>query len=351
MSIFYSLSVFAQTNKVGINTETPQATLHIAGNLRIDSVGRDSLAQYAPLVIDNNGEIKKQDLDTFGIVISMKYGETISAGDIVSIGDGLAGYPVIIQPPFTSVVDVSLNQGTWCGQSFVTSTSATGIRAITIACSSGQTTFTIKLRESVSGLPVGPDLRTITHFQSPNSYGVFTFVFNPPVVVLPSHEYAFIVDFYRPVGINVRFAYTTGNPYPSGMRFQSADSGVTWTSFPTQDLQFGIFETQTIPGYLYKAKVQSGVLSPIATTFYTSTATSYDFSDRASNILGVALTPGTKGTLGRISTGPICPVPITLSPGRSYWLTSTPGSISSGPSTYDKQVGVAVTTNKLLLIH
>jgi hypothetical protein len=249
------------------------------------------------------------------------------------------------------VVDANLNQGTWCGQSFVTSANAQGIRAVTVACSSGQTTFTIKLRESVNGLPIGPDLRTITHIQSPNSYGVFTFVLNPLVFVLPSHDYAFIVDFYRPVGINVRFAYTTGNPYPGGMRFQSTDSGATWTSFPTQDLQFGIFETQTIPGSLYKAKVQSGVLSPTATTFYTATATSYDFSDRASNVLGIALTPGTKGTFGRISTGPICPVPITLSPGRSYWLTSTLGSISPSPPTYDKQVGIAVSANKFLLVH
>lgn len=225
-------SVDAQN--VGINTEQPQATLHVVGNLRVDSVPIDIGNQSISLAINSNNQIVKQPVDTLGEYITVIYGENINAGDAVSIGDGLTGYKTIDQTSNNAIL--TLPVGNWIGQTFMTTNNALALRMVGISTSGGISTLRVRIRDVSGGIPTGSDLGIASYYQNPTSHGVFYFVFSQPVPVLPNHMYALIFD----ASVQVKPDYSTLNPYLYGNRLHSTDGGITWTSFTAQDLEFHI---------------------------------------------------------------------------------------------------------------
>ena len=338
-----SYSGFSQG--VGINTEQPQATLHVAGTVRIDTLGDDLDGVFPTVSVDSHGDLKKRQIDTTGSYIKAVYGEDILLGDAVAIGDGITGYQSIDQSINTGTITVPSSN--WIAQTFLTSNSATGIRAVGISSTSAITTFRARIRDVSSGVPTGPDLGSVTYFHNNNSHGTFVFVFNPPIIVLPNHQYALIID----VSNQVKPDYSSTNVYLGGNRLQTSDSGVTWVSYPSHDWEFQVFETQTTAGLLYKARTQSGTLTPLAVSFFNSSTTTFGPPDRMNNFVGFSRQSGLKGATGKVSVGPICiNVPNTQA-GRSYWLSASPGVLSSQSVSPEKFVGLALPGSKFFIMH
>jgi hypothetical protein len=341
---------FGQGN-VGIGTNNPQATLHVAGTLRIDSLPQNNSPQV--LTITPAGIIGKMKLDSVLFpdpetsLLELEYGEDISAGDIIAIGDGVRGYLTLDQT--VNNQNLLYSAGTYVGQVFKTSEVATGIRAITCRMTSNETLFRIAIREISTGVPTGNDLGSVTYYYSQALSGIFTLVFPIPIPVQPNTLYAFYCDPVRNNGGGTSYFFSTTSTYPDGTRIQSTDGGITWQMFPDQDLVFRVYETQTQSGKAYRAVAQSGVMNPWATSFLLSGSTTFGSSDRTNNVIGFAVTSGIKGSIGTVAISSIyeSPTPV-FTPGATYWLSSTPGMVSPVVVPPEKKLGFAISETKLL---
>jgi len=352
--VFFSLSVIAQTNKVGINTETPQATLHVAGTMRVDSLPNASITKVLGTdSLGNLGVFSNQSIIDLVNKSPFIYGESIQAGDLLAMGDGLTGYLTVDQQtsPFTSL---TVPQGELVGQSFVTSSTALGIKAVRFRAGANQTTFTVKIRRCMGGLPSGPDLATASYYHAANNPAIqFMLVFDPPLSVLPNTQYAFIVDFQRPGGGTTPFFYSNANLYPDGMRLYSSNSGTSWTNFPSQDMVCSIFETQTQVGRVYKSRTYptTSILDGAINYGYsTSNEDHFGFADRLDNSIGVAMESGIGGETKRVFVGTPCDGFTGLVSGKSYYLDLIPGhiSITKPAVSIIKRVGFAVDNHRMV---
>lgn len=308
--------------QVGINTETPQAMLHVAGTVRIDSLKKITSDEMVPVYTDSSGTLYRSEHRSGEVSILMPYGETIYQGDAVSVGDGLTGYMAVSQT--TNTGNVSLNSGSLIAQTFTTSPHATGIKAVSIFSTSGQVTFQITIHELVGGVPSDSSLGIATYTHTANSTGTFTFLFDPPVLVSPNKDYAFVVNFVK--SGSIKFNTATSNPFSVGVRLQRDPPTSPWVSFPQEDLQFRIYETQTRAGYVYRSKRESPVLNPsITQSFFITTLP--EFSDKLDNFIGFAKKDGGLGETHPITIGPLVYGCVGLVPGAGYRIGSTPGQI------------------------
>ncbi len=353
--MMYSLSVVAQINKVGINTETPQATLHVAGNMRIDSLSSGSITKVLGTdSLGNLGNLSNQSIIDLVNKAAFVYGESIQAGDLLAMGDGLTGYLTVDQQanPFSSVVTP---QGEWVAQSFVTTSSALGIKSIRFRAGANLMTFTAKIRRLLGGVPSGPDLATASYYHAANNPAIQAMlVFDPPLLVLPNTQYALILDFQRVGGGSTTFFYSNANPYPDGMRLYSSNSGASWTSFPTQDMVFSVFETQTQGGRVYKTRTYpTATILDGAINYGYSTGNEDHFGvgDRLDNTIGVASESGALGETKSVYVGAPCDGFTGLVSGKSYYLDSIPGRVSITKPTVSmiKKVGFAVDSHRMVL--
>lgn len=349
--LIHSTLIYAQQGNVGINTINPQATLHIAGNVRIDSL--PAISSEKILVANSTGDVgfidkdslfpdmEKEDLD-------FEYGEDISSGDIVAIGDGISGYLTIDQA--VSNTNTSFPVTTFFGQIFKTSSVATGIRAVACRVTSSETTFTVRLRKVQSGAPVGLDLGAVSYYYQSPGNGLFTFVFNPPISVNPNEMYVFYVQAVKSSGLPSNYYHSTANVYLDGDYVQTNDNGITWQSNQNQDLVFRIYETQTQQGKLYRAVAKNGALSQFATSFLISGSTTFANADKTTSVVGFAKDSGVKGSVGSVAVGGMYHAPNSVfTAGVHYWLGTTAGTILQYPVVPERKIGFAISSNRLLL--
>lgn len=346
MLFFHHVNIFSQ-GKVGINTTDPQSSLHVGGNLRVDSIpfiDTVAIKKYFHVVSDSFGNIFKLNQKLSENAIILEYGETILTGDAVSLGDGLTGYNTISQN--NNSLNISIDSGNYVAQSFITTNIATGIRAVSFYSTSGQTNFTASIRNFSGGIPTGSDLGVTSYYSAGTSIGEFTLVFNPPVSVLPNTEYAFLIRFTRP-GVNVRFYYDSTDPYLPGA-FLESSNGAVWTSRNSDDLCFKVYETQTVPGKVYKSKIDPSVISPSATSFFTAPPNTFGSGEKEENFLGIAEESGSKDDLKKVSLGPIFSNFVCI-PGRVYYLSNIPGVLSLNPGSVIKIAGFGLDNNNFLI--
>lgn len=348
-----------KAQNVGISTQSsfsPTERLDVDGRVRVRSLPLISVGTQPSIVVANPsgvlGFVSLDSLaanspDTTGPVNLFVYGEDISAGSTVCVGDGLTGYPSAGHS--LPVGPISISSGTWIAQTFITSGTATGIRAVRFRASISNTTFIVKIQACASGIPNGLDLGSSSYTHSGTSSGEITMIFDPPVMVLPNTQYAFIVSYSPNSSLN--FFYTNTNPYSGGSRLTSTNNGSTWVSFANDDLMFLVYETQTSPGKVYNSKVVSGSLNPTVNTSYlTGSPTYYDVGDKLDNFIGVALESGVSGETKEVSLGQVCTGFVGLQPGRNYYLSSTPGQVTLTPPTLVRKAGLALSPTKLLLL-
>lgn len=361
---FFFLALYTFSQNVGINVDTPQATLHVQGTLRVDSVSildtSDTLPKWT-LVCDSLGNFFK----TVPIVIpdpaetiqEFEYGETVSAGTLVSVGDGKSAY-MRCSGDGTFVQNESTNQSRWVAQGFSSSVGLVGIRAVNIKLpiTSGQNTIIFSLCPAQNGVPSMAQAvsRTETFTSTSTSTGWSLFVFDPPLYVPSGAPCFLVVRAYG--GTNTSKNLRTVGESISGTMMISNDAGVTWSSVTGRDLEVQIFESRHWPGKVYGAHsvwmVES--LKPDQGTVLATSGASIvkDFYDRAHNVIGVALESGNAGDVKKVSLGPVVTVPQTLIPGTRYFLSDNPGILGTGMSSpfFNVPVGFAVGTHRLLLV-
>lgn len=343
--LFFTCKYLFSQGRVGINTNDPQNVLDINGDVRVRTVNNYNDLTTV-VVLDSHNVLSKINIkDSFqSKLLSFQYGESINVGDAVSIGDGITGYNTTSQS--LNSLNVSIDSGTYVAQSFVTTSSATGVRAIAFYSTSGQTNFTASIRNTSGGIPLSVDLGVTNYYQAGASIGEFTLIFDPPVPVNPNTQYVFILRFTRP-GVNVRFYYDSTNPYTSGTFLQSFD-GSTWSNRVVDDLYFKIYETQTIPGRVYKSKIDNSVLSPWATSFFTATPNTFNSGEKYENFLGIAQESGLKDEFKKVCVGNICDNFSGII-GRMYYLSTIPGLLNTTPASLSKRAGLALDGNRIYI--
>lgn len=352
------ISSRAVAQGVGINIDTPQAMLHVGGTVRIDSF-KPPLGVCVALMIDSVGNVVKDEVYN-GQTIPLVYGESISAGELVTVGDGTTGYLSAEQKnsPYTQF---NVPMGELVAQSFVTSPQALGIRAIVFRAGiSTQVTFTMKLRRCVNGLPSGLDIATATYTgQGTNTSVDVTMVFDPPAQVMPNTSYVFIIDFQKTGGTSTTtnsYSYSAGNNlYTDGTRLYSSNGGLTWISYANQDMVFCVYETQTQNSRVYKAISVQGGSAILDGNNNKSYAAVYEdhrgVGDRLDNIIGVAAQSGSAGEMKQVYVGNPCSGFSGLIPGSTYYRATTPGQVNTTGAVgfIDRKVGFAVTDQKMFL--
>lgn len=354
----------AQNAGVGINIDTPQATLHVHGTLRIDSlVAFDSLNNPTiwNVVCDSAGNFFK----TVPIVIpdptetiqEFEYGETVSAGTLVSVGDGKSAY-MRCSGDGAFVQNESTSQSRWVAQGFSSSVGLVGIRAVNIKIpiTSSQNTIIFSVCPVQNGVPSMAQAvsRTETFTSTSTSTGWSLFVFDPPLYAPSGSPCFLVVRAYG--GMNTSKNLRSVGESISGTMMISNDAGVSWSSIIGRDLEVQIFEARHWPGKVYGAHsvwmVES--LKPDQGTVLATSGVSIvkDFYDRAHNVIGVSLESGNAGDIKKVSLGPVVTVSQTLIPGVRYFLADNPGILGTGMSTsfFNVPVGFAVGTHRLLLV-
>lgn len=354
---FYSTHLFSQ-GRVGINTNDPQASLHVTGNVRIDSIpflDTVVIKKYYPLFSDSLGNILKlNDRSPNGVSI-LEYGEVINSGDVVVIGDGLTSYRFANQDA-SGLSNVTVPMGNLICQTFTTSSDVLKIRSILFRSSMAQTTFTLSLKACTAGIPAGPDLGVAVFSHTATYTNIqMMLVFPIPIPVQPNTQYAFIIDFVKPGTPSANFYCSNSDLYTGGMRLQSVDNGLTWTSFPSSDLFFSSFEVQTEPGKVYKTKLgleNETIDAGIVNGYMLYNDTHINKGDKIDNFYGVALESGIKGDQKQVAGGYVCNGFNNLITGLVYYLDGIPGKLSTTPYTIpilDRKIGFAFNPATLII--
>lgn len=289
----------------------------------------------------------------FENIFNLTYGEAISAGDAVAIGDGLTGYRTINQ----SISNLNISQpiGTWLAQTFKTSSDALGIRAVRLRLSAAEANFFVSIRNVVGGVPGPVVLGSESFSYTGSSFSDLEMVFDPPIAVTSNTTYAMVVYVTGSTSDFIGTRISSSDSYLDGYRLESFDAGSTWTAL-SQDMKFEIFETQTISGRIYKTKADylypgNDLMRPYAQSLFGVNSNADGTGDRLDNFLGVALESGSIGEVKSVAIGPVVDGFIGLNPGQVYYLGVIPGTLSTIPNDLYlvRRAGFAVTSTKLYI--
>ncbi len=350
----------SKSQNVGINIDTPQAVLHVHGTFRADSLGvADTFARWQ-VVCDSAGNFFKKPVSVFPeysdeTVQEFEYGRDITAGDLVSVGDGRSGY-MRCNGDGAFVQNESTSPTRFIAQGFSTIAGLVGIRAVNIKVpiTSGQNTVIFSVCPAINGLPnMSQAVSRTETFTGGSSTGWSLFIFDPPLYAPENAPCFLVVRAYG--GTSTTKNLRTVSESITGNLVISNDAGVTWSTIANRDLEVQIYEARHGAGKAYPAqsvwKVET--LRPDqATVLATSGTVIYrDLYDVAHNVIGVALESGTKGSTRKISLGPVVTVNQTLVPGMRYFLTDNPGVLGLGmpASFFNVPVGFALDSHRLYL--
>ncbi len=367
IALLLSMVTLQGIAQVGINIDTPQATLHIHGTLRSDSLALVDTAD-APVVwnvvCDSAGNFfKKPTLATSAPILpeetlmEFEYGETLPPGVLVAVGDGKSAY-MRCNGDGAFIQNESTNQSRWIAQGFLSSVGLVGIRAVNIRMpiTTGTNTIIFSVCPAQGNVPHMAQAisRTETFASTSTSTGWSLFVFDPPLYVPSATQCFLVVRAYG--GTNTSKNLRTVGESISGTMMISSDAGVTWSSTSGRDLEVQIFEARHWSGKIYAAHTVwiGESLRPDQGTILATTGTGYvkDFYDRAHNVIGVTRESGVSGQLKKVSVGPVVTVSQSLITGTRYFLSDSPGILGTGmsPSFFNVPVGFAVGTHRLLLV-
>lgn len=276
------------------------------------------------------------------------FGESISVGDAVCVADGSSSHAL-----YSTGATNSLFQGGWLAQTILTSANAKYIQGISIKNkfpgSSGAYEITVSIRATSSGAPTGSDLESRTATVSgttATSEPWHRIMFDGEgIAVSPNTTYAIII---RSTGANaLDTGYEGGNQYSDGSMYTSADGGSTWSISTDNDVDISWYEGQKTPGLWYKADTNGVYSGPkdVSCRYAgdpncrTGWGTEGDLTD---NFIGLASGAASATALGIATVS-------GLTAGVPYYLSDTPGALSTSPGTVVRQVGRALSTTQILI--
>lgn len=363
MSFFITYLGISQN--VGIGTNNPQEKLEVNGKLKIDNIPISSATQFI-LTTDSMGVISKTFKDSIGLlsplidstdrVFFSIYGELITQGDLVSVGDGRTSYlSVSATSPLQNVTPETTSRTKLLGQKFKTSPMAIGIGAVVIdARSLNNTTmiYTATLRDDNNGLPGSTVLgnTTLVHSSSGSSIATTILSFNPPIYVLPNTFYHLVLTSYDSLS-NTSSSLDVFNIdcIPNGYLETSINSGGTWAINSSRDCFIRIYEIQTLAGRVYRSKIYdpNTVMSPNQVSTFNASPYS-NFTDKGNAVLGIAKESGVAGETKKVIISGVADIPAgNLSIGTYYSVGWSAGQLGTGAT----RVGMGIGPTKLLVTH
>jgi len=256
------------------------------------------------------------------IINTFTTGENITAGNSVIVGNA-SGYTG--ETMTTNEGQVGIISGTgWLGQSFTTSASAIGINAVTLYLqqSGGPNTVTISIRSSLTGA----DIESKTATQVVTSSASYTFTFSTSVTVSPSSVYYVVI---RESSDNSSLIYgklSTGSGLSS-----STDSGANWTGEGDNEAIHTINESYTVAGLLYKSDASA--------------------NNEYLNFIGFATETKTAGNTCKVNLTNINQNQTGLTVGVPYYLSDTPGAISTSAGSVSKKIGLSLSATSILILN
>jgi len=153
-------------------------------------------------------------------------------------------------------------------------------------------------------------------------------VFSSPVSVSTNTQYCFTCFGASFTG---DVEHTSSSVYSGGTAITTNDNGSTWTA-QTTDLTFSVIEIDTV----------SGEISPADTTLQ---------GDLSDNFTGFSVSSIAASGTGPVITDGVVTVLSGLTPGSTYYLSDTPGSISTSAGTVSRKIGLALSATTLLIKH
>ncbi len=373
-----AMAQFAGAGRIGINTNAPQATLHVHGRVRIDTLPDAAANTTAAVSVnimtaDSVGNAGQMSLGALSVLIAdsgdhpvlLPYDDAIAAGDVVCLGDGKSAY-MSCNGDGAFSANESVDNVRWVAQGFRSTPVAKSIRAVQVnlPITSGATHhFNFLLRPAVGGIP-GPtnaaaDFETFVGAATVTGWSLF--VFDPPLPVMPNTDYYLVIQAYT--GTNTsRTVRTVANSIMTGTLAVTANAGSTWATYPARDVEMQIYEVRSLPGKVYRAQsvMISETLRPdqgtiLATSGLSATKDRYD---KAHGFIGVAKESGSAGNVKKVSLGPLVTKAQSpkLVPGIEYVLdAATPGRViplgsTSLPAGYfNVKVGFATDSTHLFI--
>ena len=274
------------------------------------------------IIFDTNGNAF---INNMVITRTLNAGESVSAGDAVFVSDGDSGEVQVVNGPGSSGSSSNWGDGTAIkkiAQSF--QLSVTGyvgsIYFSTGSWSAGEIVY-FDIQADSAGAPSGVSLTG-----GPSSYNAATgstYRFNVPLNCTASTTYWVVCS--TAAGVSVNFMHGTG--YASGKAIQY--DGAVWTNFTgsREDFEFDIYEILPL-GYVGQARAN------VAGRYET-------FSGFAAE--SIALDGSGKVSITGLITG------LTGLTPSQYYLSDTPGAISTSAGSATRKVGMAISETELLI--
>jgi hypothetical protein len=265
--------------------------------------------------------------------ISLVAGEAILRGDAVAIGNGSTQYQEA-KNTTSGTEDLAVHTDVWLYQTFKTTSDAKKISSVKLKLKVGvNSTAEVRIYattgSSESKTPTGSSLGSATAVVSETSATVKTFTFATPISVDPETEYAIVLLMQSGGGIT--WQRSEEDEYANGNSGNSTNTGSSYNVYGTWDFYFEAYEIKAERGKLYK----------------TNASVQGDLSD---NFIGFASNSVSSGGSVDIIVNGVSPIATsTLTIGNFYYLSDTLGKISMSTTTSEKQVGIAIDTNKLLI--
>lgn len=354
---------FAFSQNTGINTPNPTETLDINGGVRIRDIPITG-SHRSVVVIDDTGKLYQLPYDSLQSSANTKFktstlsliaGDTIHAGDCISLGDGLTGISRIQTSAYPYTAD-PMTKTWWLAQTFITPPKTVAIKALVfdleVSGANPSDTLICSIRELVGGIPTGPDINNQqARVEGPNgnsvSYTNARVLFHPPLVLQPNKAYALVV----------RTGFTTATihlhkqnlgMYPSGHALVSMNAGATWQVQTAFDFNVIFYLCETEAG---KAYPSSSAYTGSSTVGYSAidipcfesngcNPNFYGKNDRYDNVIGIAQQDVLPGQLVPIQINGFTDLVTGFPLGKKLFVSPVPGQVSvSGTKTAGLSTG------------
>lgn len=265
-------------------------------------------------------------------VVTLTAGESISQGNAVSVGDGAT---VSASAPALNSDGVILSSTTWEANSFTTSAvtfyqlTAASQRVHNTSGSAGVgVVLKFDIRTDSAGVPSATSLYAGTNtFNIASSQDLLiTHTLSSPLTLALNTKYWVVVSCTSNGGgqIQYRLASTSANVAQS-----TTNAGTVWSAASNDGCM----------GYSYTTSVAGNI--------YQSNATNSDF--RANAFAGIAQVAIAPSASGAVKAYGIDASQSGLSPGITYFLSNTPGAISSSAGSQARKIGLSVSAAQLLI--
>jgi hypothetical protein len=265
--------------------------------------------------------------------ISLTAGEAISQDDAVVIGEGASSATISVN---ATGIDENLSTSAIWAQTFTTTTTPSFVHQIDLLLGWGGTgtwEFTAEIWATSGGAPTGSSLGSATWDKTEGSganTGTGVFTFSTPVELSGSTVYAIVV-YVDNTSNDPYWRYSNGFGYSGGAQWNDTGSWVSPNS-GNNDFGFYVYESSTSEGKVFRADAS-------------------DNDSRANNFIGFAESAISDAATGTITVGPIITFLSGLTPGATYFLSDTSGSISTSAGSQSRKIGIALSSTALLIKH